>query len=251
MMVPDKILFETEMRATGGRDGKATSPDGGYSLALSVPKGLGGPGGEGTNPEQLFAAGYAACFLGAVKLVARQMKVALFGRGRDHGEGRHRPGRGRLRAGGGTDGGAAGNRPRDGGKDPPRRARALPLFQCHTRQRGREAAACVRRGLLPRGASHCSGACALPPPLTLPSRGRGTDAVSPEHRGWFCKWISEKRFAPRPTSPQGGGRTAPSAVRVGGWIHPPAADLRRFPSAPKSRAPRDPRSSRSRRVRAA
>lgn len=77
MMVPDKILFETEMRATGGRDGKATSPDGGFSLALSVPKGLGGPGGEGTNPEQLFAAGYAACFLGAVKLVARQMKVAL------------------------------------------------------------------------------------------------------------------------------------------------------------------------------
>ena len=42
-----------------------------------MPKGLGGPGGEGTNPEQLFAAGYAACFLGALKLVARQGKIAL------------------------------------------------------------------------------------------------------------------------------------------------------------------------------
>ena len=49
--------------------------DGLLSVSLSLPKSLGGPGGEGTNPEQLFAAGYAACFLGAVKLVARTSKI--------------------------------------------------------------------------------------------------------------------------------------------------------------------------------
>ena len=76
-MVPEKILFEAQMTATGGREGKAHSPDGGFALTLSLPKELGGPGGDGTNPEQLFAAGYAACFLGAVKLVARQHKVSL------------------------------------------------------------------------------------------------------------------------------------------------------------------------------
>ncbi|RXH02324.1 organic hydroperoxide resistance protein [Bradyrhizobium zhanjiangense] len=75
MMTPEKILYETEVTATGGRDGQAVSSDGLLSVSLSLPKSLGGPGGEGTNPEQLFAAGYAACFLGAVKLVARTRKV--------------------------------------------------------------------------------------------------------------------------------------------------------------------------------
>ncbi|MGN7292732.1 organic hydroperoxide resistance protein [Rhizobium sp. SAFR-030] len=76
-MTPEKILYETAVTAHGGREGRAESADGGFAVALSVPKGLGGPGGEGTNPEQLFAAGYAACFLGAVKLVARTSKIAL------------------------------------------------------------------------------------------------------------------------------------------------------------------------------
>ena len=76
-LVPEKILYQATMTATGGRDGQASAPDGSLSLALSVPRGLGGPGGDGTNPEQLFAAGYAACFLGAVKLVGRQRKIAL------------------------------------------------------------------------------------------------------------------------------------------------------------------------------
>lgn len=75
-MTPDKILYETAVTATGGRDGKAASDDGLLAVSLAVPKALGGGGGA-TNPEQLFAAGYAACFLGAVKLVARQKKVAL------------------------------------------------------------------------------------------------------------------------------------------------------------------------------
>lgn len=76
-MTPEKILYSATMTATGGRAGTAQSPDGSFALALSVPKDLGGPGGEGTNPEQLFAAGYAACFLGAVKLVGRQRKIVL------------------------------------------------------------------------------------------------------------------------------------------------------------------------------
>jgi len=59
----------------GQRCGKAASATGCLSVALSLPKSLGGPGGPGTNPEQLFAAGYAACFLGAVKLVARTRKI--------------------------------------------------------------------------------------------------------------------------------------------------------------------------------
>ena len=77
MMTPDKILYRAEVSATGGRDGRAASTDGGFAVSLSVPKELGGPGGAGTNPEQLFAAGYAACFLGAIKFVARQRKVAV------------------------------------------------------------------------------------------------------------------------------------------------------------------------------
>lgn len=76
-MTPDKILYTADVTATGGREGTAKSSDGLLEATLSVPKELGGPGGSGTNPEQLFAAGYAACFLGAVKLVGRQKKVLL------------------------------------------------------------------------------------------------------------------------------------------------------------------------------
>lgn len=71
------ILYRTEATATGGRTGKATTTDGSFSVSLVTPKELGGPGGEGTNPEQLFASGYAACFLGAVKFVAGQRKIKL------------------------------------------------------------------------------------------------------------------------------------------------------------------------------
>ena len=77
MIRPEKILYLAEVTATGGRDGKAAAVDGGFNVALSVPKALGGPGGDGTNPEQLFAAGYAACFLSAVKLVARTHKLVV------------------------------------------------------------------------------------------------------------------------------------------------------------------------------
>jgi osmotically inducible protein OsmC len=72
------VLYRTQATATGGRTGSAATADGAFSVKLVTPKELGGPGGEGNNPEQLFAAGYSACFLGAIKFVAgkKQVKVA-------------------------------------------------------------------------------------------------------------------------------------------------------------------------------
>ena len=71
------ILYRTTARATGGREGRAATTDGSLDVALVMPKELGGPGGAGTNPEQLLAAGYAACFLSALKYSAGQAKVKL------------------------------------------------------------------------------------------------------------------------------------------------------------------------------
>ncbi len=68
------VKYTTEATASGGRDGEAKTKDGALSVKLSTPKELGGAGGSGNNPEQLFAAGYSACFLGAMKFVAGQEK---------------------------------------------------------------------------------------------------------------------------------------------------------------------------------
>ena len=73
----EKILYTATATATGGREGRATSSDRVLDVQLSTPRELGGAGGAGTNPEQLFAAGYSACFLGALKYVAGKQKVAL------------------------------------------------------------------------------------------------------------------------------------------------------------------------------
>lgn len=73
----EKILYAATATASGGRDGSARSSDGVLDVQLSTPRELGGGGGPGTNPEQLFAAGYSACFLGALKFVAARQKVAL------------------------------------------------------------------------------------------------------------------------------------------------------------------------------
>ena len=70
-------LYTAVATATHGRDGAVRSDDGTIDHKLSIPKGMGGPGGAGTNPEQLFAAGYAACFGGALGLVARMQKSAM------------------------------------------------------------------------------------------------------------------------------------------------------------------------------
>lgn len=70
------ILYKAVVTATGGRDGLAQSDDGLLQTKLAAPKALGGKG-DATNPEQLFAAGYAACFIGALKFVAGQNKQSL------------------------------------------------------------------------------------------------------------------------------------------------------------------------------
>ena len=72
-----QAVYSATATSTGGRDGRSISSDNTLDLALSTPKELGGAGGEGTNPEQLFAAGYSACFIGALKLVASQQKVKV------------------------------------------------------------------------------------------------------------------------------------------------------------------------------
>ena len=66
------VLYKTSAKATGGRDGRSATTDGALDVKLVTPKELGGAGGEGNNPEQLFAAGYAACFIGAMKFVSSQ-----------------------------------------------------------------------------------------------------------------------------------------------------------------------------------
>ncbi|UAK23766.1 organic hydroperoxide resistance protein [Sphingomonas nostoxanthinifaciens] len=71
------VKYRTSATANGGRDGRARTEDGKLDLVLSTPRELGGAGGEGTNPEQLFASGYSACFLGALKFAARQLKLTV------------------------------------------------------------------------------------------------------------------------------------------------------------------------------
>ena len=66
------VKYRTKASATGGRDGRAATEDGSFSVGLSTPKELGGAGGQGNNPEQLFAAGYAACFANAMRSSARR-----------------------------------------------------------------------------------------------------------------------------------------------------------------------------------
>ena len=71
------IKYRASATAIGGRDGRAYTDDKTLDLKLATPREIGGAGGEGTNPEQLFAAGYSACFLSALHLVARRQKIDL------------------------------------------------------------------------------------------------------------------------------------------------------------------------------
>ena len=73
----EKGLYTAHATSTGGRSGTSKSSDGVLDLTLTTPKELGGNGAVGTNPEQLFAAGYSACFIGAMKHVAMVQKIAL------------------------------------------------------------------------------------------------------------------------------------------------------------------------------
>jgi osmotically inducible protein OsmC len=73
----EKVLYTATATSTGGREGTSRSSDGVLDVKLTTPKELGGNGAVGTNPEQLFAAGYSACFIGAMKVAAGKLKVAL------------------------------------------------------------------------------------------------------------------------------------------------------------------------------
>ena len=75
--MPVDVQYRTSATATGGREGHARVDEGGFEVKLSTPKELGGGGGDGSNPEQLFAAGYSACFMGAMKAVAPSLKVKV------------------------------------------------------------------------------------------------------------------------------------------------------------------------------
>lgn len=76
--MPVEAIYKTKATASGGgRDGHTRSEDGSIDLNLVVPKEMGGPGGEGANPEKLFAAGYSACFLGALRAVSKSVGVAV------------------------------------------------------------------------------------------------------------------------------------------------------------------------------
>jgi osmotically inducible protein OsmC len=75
--MPIDVKYRATATATGGRDGKARTDDGRIDIKLATPKQLGGSGGPGTNPEQLFAAGYSACFLGALKVAGQQLKMRV------------------------------------------------------------------------------------------------------------------------------------------------------------------------------
>ena len=73
----EQVIYRASAEATGGRDGRAISSDGVLDIELTTPRELGGAGGQGTNPEQLFAAGYSACFIGAMKFVAGRDKLPM------------------------------------------------------------------------------------------------------------------------------------------------------------------------------
>jgi Ohr subfamily peroxiredoxin len=133
-----KVLYTAHARVTGGRvNGHGRSRDGQLEVDLRVPEEMGGPGG-GTNPEELFAVGYAACFEGALATVARRRRldagdatidsaVSLFPTGDGAFENRRHARRGT----------AIGRRPRDGRRTHPRSPPGVPLLQRHPRQRRR------------------------------------------------------------------------------------------------------------------
>ena len=75
--MPVNVIYRTSATATGGRDGATRSDDGSVDVKLVVPEEMGGPGGEGANPEKLFAAGYSACFLGAMKAMSGKVGVPV------------------------------------------------------------------------------------------------------------------------------------------------------------------------------
>lgn len=130
-----QTLYTAVATATGGRDGRAVSSDNILDVKLSTPKELGGAGGQATNPEQLFAAGYSACFIGALKFVASQTKRKI----PDDASITAHVGIGQIPGGFGLDidlRQPAGPGPGGCAKPGRRRPPGMPLFQRHPWQRG-------------------------------------------------------------------------------------------------------------------
>ncbi len=76
-MTIENVLYRAQATSTGGREGQSVSSDKALEVKLTTPKELGGNGAFGTNPEQLFAAGYSACFIGAMKFVGGRDQIAV------------------------------------------------------------------------------------------------------------------------------------------------------------------------------
>ena len=164
-------LYVASATASGsGRSGKSVASDGSLELTMVPPPELGGPGTPGTNPEQLFALGYAACFLSALTLVAGKRGVDAVG-GHRHGRRRARHAGPRLRPVGRAQGALPGHRPRAGAEVRRHRAPGLPVLERDAQQhRGRARAAGERPGLGFRPAATAAATASTASSPLIPSR---------------------------------------------------------------------------------
>ncbi len=187
----EKVLYTAQATSTGGREGRSVSSDNVLDIQLSTPRELGGAGGPGTNPEQLFAAGYSACFLGALKFVAGQAKVALPADTTVTGK----VGIGQIPTGFGIEAeltiSAAGRAARAAGRAGAEGAHRVPVLQRHPRQHRRDA----DRGLMRRGQS----------PVALPAGSGTTDGNRPQKK-WADAGRNRTSAHPTFVVPQGGMR---------------------------------------------
>ena len=155
-VMPVDVKYTTTATATGGRDGRAATKDGAFEVKLARPKELGGRG-DGNNPEQLFAAGYAACFLGAMQHVAAQGGPKVPGGHDRYRDRRHRPALGgRLRARHRSGRRAPRTRPGRGRGSGREGAPGVPLLERHARQRTGTPARGLNRRQPPRRPASCS-----------------------------------------------------------------------------------------------
>ena len=175
MIKPEKVLYTAHATSTGGREGTSKSDDGVLDLKLTTPKGLGGNGAVGTNPEQLFAAGYSACFIGAMKFVAGQQKVAPARRHVDQRRRRHRPDPAGLRHPGRAARVDPGDGQGAGEEDRRRRAPGLPVLERDPRQHRGDA----RRRLGGRRPASCGGSATARSRVRISSTRALTGVRSP------------------------------------------------------------------------
>ena len=197
MIKPEKVLYTAHATSTGGREGTSKSDDGVLDVKLTTPKGLGGNGAVGTNPEQLFAAGYSACFIGAMKFVADAAEDRPARRHVDQRRRRHRPDPAGLRHPGRAPRLDPGHGQGAGAEARRRRAPGLPVLERDPRQ---------HRGHARRRLS-CGGALAAPAQRDRAQQGQDQLDARLDRR--------QRRRPRRVTSPSPARRsTLPSRQRV-------------------------------------